>query len=191
MAGVAADNSLNIGTDIKEFSTKDEVKKFVANNLGCVQYSIFFLNESLWYRTSNEYYSSHSVEAISYVVFKNDSELIVDYRSKLFNVDFPLLVLQKTIDENILKSSLMKTKEVLYNINLGELWSYSPDSQLEKQGLKINYIFDLTSISSYTVSFSYSTTSVIPSCRLTFVLCILKSKTSQTPARFPLKTAVI
>eukprot|EP01035_Chromulina_nebulosa_P026056 gene26056-34056_t len=57
MRNVAASNKVNYGLDIKGFKSSSALTNYVANNIGTVQFSVFFVNESIW-TTESGYYSN-------------------------------------------------------------------------------------------------------------------------------------
>lgn len=118
-------NNLNAAKDVVGFDTQFEAQQYVADNLGKVQFTIFFRNESLW---ETWYYSPNGIPLIknmSYVIFYNESTNN-DSRSIKYNLNFPLLVLQKSLDEAYLKTNY-PNKFKNYIVDYGSIWSYSPE----------------------------------------------------------------
>lgn len=101
-------NDLNYGTDVLPFATVDETQDFVANQLGRVQFTVLFSNQSLWESASSQSYN-YPIQPLSknmsYVIFYNSSHGKSDPRSEQHRVDFPLLVLQKTLEEAYLRTA--------------------------------------------------------------------------------------
>ena len=95
------------------------LKLFVADNVGKVEYSIFFTNKKLW----NDKTTTNN--ATSYVIFYNKSTLYSDIRSQTYNINFPLIILQKLLEESFIKYKYNKS-QLTYNISYGEVWKYSP-----------------------------------------------------------------
>jgi hypothetical protein len=121
-------NNLDADKDIFGFDTQIEAQQFVSDNVGRVQFTIFFRNESLWETTR---YSPNNIplaKNMSYVIFYNESTNN-DSRSKKYNLNFPLLVLQKSLDEAYLKTNY-PNKFKNYLIDYGEIWSYSVETSV-------------------------------------------------------------
>lgn len=100
-------NGLDYGSEVLPFATVDETQEFVADQLGRVQYTVLFSNQSHWETaiSQNFEYPIQPLEKnMSYTIFYNASHVKGDERSTRHNVDFPLLVMQKTLEEAYLRS---------------------------------------------------------------------------------------
>lgn len=101
-------NGLTYGSEVLPFSTVDETQEFVAEQLGRVQYTVLFSNQSLWETDMSQNYM-YPIQPLpknmSYVIFYNASHTSGDARSERYKVDFPLLVLQKTLEEAYMRSA--------------------------------------------------------------------------------------
>jgi hypothetical protein len=121
MASFSASNSLVLGEDVLGFDTTSAAQEFVASNLGTVQYSVFFSNQSLWTTTylnptqDNSYPSN-----MSYVIFYNDTVDDKDPRSDAYSVNFPLLAVQKELETAYLSS--FEGRYDGYDLNYGQFW---------------------------------------------------------------------
>lgn len=119
-------NELDYGHDVRGFVTVDEAQEYVAKHIGAVQFTIFFRNESLW----ETYYYSPDISPIpknmSYVIFYNQTR-DNDPRSKKYGVNFPLLVLQKTLEESYLRNAYGGDFSE-YTVNYGDFWSVPYDN---------------------------------------------------------------
>lgn len=103
----------------------------MATNLGAVEYAIFFLGSELWMR--NGFPQNNT---ISYVLFRNLSLDFVDERSSQWGVNVPLIVLQKSIETQLLQHQ--SGSPVAYDLDYGNMWSFNENS------VKINsteYVF--------------------------------------------------
>ena len=91
------------------------------------------MNESIW-TTESGYYSNSSALSSSYTIFYNASSLTTDPRSSKYGVNFPLLVLQKSIDAALLTNINIRRgvspPAVEYTADFGISWSFNP-SQLK------------------------------------------------------------
>lgn len=115
-------NDLNFQKNILGFETIDEAQEFVGSHLGQVQFTILFQNKSLWETAS---YSPDLVpipKALAYTIFYNESRNN-DPRSKKYHLNFPLLVVQKTLEESYLRVAY-GSQFSSYAANYGELWDY-------------------------------------------------------------------
>jgi hypothetical protein len=115
-------NGLEYGTDVLPFASADETQEFVASQLGRVQFTVLFSNQSLWETAASQdyVYPIQPLEKnMSYVIFYNASHTKGDERSERYNVDFPLLVLQKTLEESYLRNVQDRNFEA-YNADFGE-----------------------------------------------------------------------
>lgn len=66
-------------------------------------------------------------ESSSYVIFYNVTHKSSDSRSRYHDINFPLLVLQKSIEESILRSIDNGTfSNVTYDASYAQTWSYNP-----------------------------------------------------------------
>ena len=114
-------NDLVYGTDVIPFPTTDETQDFVATNLGRVQYTLLFSNQSLW-ETAKSQDFNYPIQALdknmSYVIFYNTSHIKSDVRSEQYKVNFPMLVFQKTLEEAYLRNAPNRDFEE-YNIDYG------------------------------------------------------------------------
>lgn len=133
MENVALLNDLEFGADIIGFPTNYSLKKFVAKNLGKVQFCVFFVEEPLWSLNNGGSLIPDEKHA-SYVVFSNGSSNDGDPRTDNTGVNFPLLTLQKTLDESILLSVASSPGDVVYNADYGTLWSYTPGETIVASG---------------------------------------------------------
>jgi hypothetical protein len=121
MASFSASNSLVLGEDVLGFGTTGAAQEYVASNLGTVQYSVFFSNQSLWTTTylnpaqHNSYPSN-----MSYVIFYNDTVDDKDPRSDAYSVNFPLLAVQKELETAYLSS--FEGRYDGYDLNYGQFW---------------------------------------------------------------------
>ena len=114
---------MNIGSDIQGFPTVFEAQEFVATHIGMVQYTLLFRDDSLW---ENGHYSLSNdplPKNMSYSFFFNGSHNN-DPRSKELGVNFPLLVLQKTLEESYLRVRWQDNFE-RYDVDYGQLWAAS------------------------------------------------------------------
>ena len=101
----------------------DETQEFVAEQLGRVQFTVLFSNQSLWETAlsqNNQYPIQPLEKNMSYVIFFNSSHTKSDHRSELYKVNFPLLVLQKTLDEAYMRNVPDKTFEA-YDVDYGRM----------------------------------------------------------------------
>ena len=135
MTDVAALNGLEFGTDVVGFPSNYTAKRYVAEHLGTVQFTVFFVEERLWELLSESGSVPESPVQTSYVIFSNYSANGKDSRSDKTNVNFPLLTLQKTIDHSILRSVAGDPSDVVYDADYGTLWSFQPDSDAPLAGL--------------------------------------------------------
>lgn len=101
-------NSLTYGSDVLPFYSVEETQEFVATELGRVQYTVLFSNQSLWESASSQQYN-YPIQPLqknmSYVIFYNSSHGKDDPRSDQHGVNIPLLVLQKTLEEACLRTA--------------------------------------------------------------------------------------
>jgi hypothetical protein len=100
-------NGLTYGSDVLPFASTEDAQDFVATELGRVQYTVLFSNQSLWEsgKSQNYQYPIQPLEKnMSYVIFYNSSHVNSDPRSEQYAVNFPLLVLQKTLEEAYLRN---------------------------------------------------------------------------------------
>mmetsp|Transcript_32 Transcript_32/g.58 ORF Transcript_32/g.58 Transcript_32/m.58 type:complete len:1981 (-) Transcript_32:168-6110(-) len=114
-------NDLSFGSDVRGFETVDLAQEFVASHIGMVQFTVLFRNDSLWETTA---YSPDNIpleKNLSYVIFYNSSRNN-DVRSKEYKINFPLLVVEKTIEESYMRVSLGNAFEK-YDVNYGQLWA--------------------------------------------------------------------
>lgn len=112
-------NQLQVGKDVLPFSSISSAREYVASNLGTVQFTLFFRNESLW---ETEQYSPTEValaKNLSYTVFHNTSISDKDSRSKEFGMSFPLMVLQKTLEQAYLETFFAGQYQG-YSVNYGQ-----------------------------------------------------------------------
>lgn len=122
MQKFSAMNDLQMDTDVKGFASTADAQQYVADNLGVVQYTIFFGNESLW----ETYDYSPNIDEplyknLTYVIFYNDTIDDNDPRSERFDVNYPLLTLQKSIETAFL-STFYADKFQSYDVNYGQFW---------------------------------------------------------------------
>lgn len=121
MASFSASNRLTLGTDVVGFDTNADAQTFVAENLGVVQYTIFFRNESLW---TTDYLTPAPTGSyptnMSYVIFYNDTIEDKDPRSDAYSLNFPLLALQKSLETAYLSSSEGRFDG--YDVKYGQFW---------------------------------------------------------------------
>lgn len=101
-------NQLGYGSDVLPFASVDETQDFVATQLGRVQFTVLFSNQSLWESASSQSFN-YPIQPLkknmSYVIFYNASHGKSDPRSEQHAVNFPLLVLQKTLEEAHLRTA--------------------------------------------------------------------------------------
>ncbi len=107
----------------------------MAQNLGTVQFSLFFYpHETLWYWTTrdDDYFPKTGKETngSSYVIFFNNTHGSQDFRSEQHHIDFPLLVLQKSIEHSMLLIQNPK-ENVTYDVNFSQIWSVGSGYTLE------------------------------------------------------------
>jgi hypothetical protein len=129
MQTFSAANDLQFGKDVRGFSTVDSTKTFVAENLGRVQYTVFFRNTSLWETSTYSPTGRPLPKNMSYVIFYNSSEND-DPRSGAFGVNFPLLVLQQQLDEAYMRATYPSRFQA-YEADYGVFWSVPYDRQIE------------------------------------------------------------
>lgn len=122
-------NDLTFGKDVKGFETVDLAQEFVASHIGEVQFTIFFQNKSLWETPAYSPDYIPIAKDLAYTIFYNSSRNH-DSRSKNYDVNFPLIVLQKTLEESYIRLSY-GNKFDRYDVNYGELWDYSYTAQEE------------------------------------------------------------
>jgi hypothetical protein len=122
MQSFSESNSLSMGSDVLGFSSTESAQRYVAGNLGTVQYTVFFRNESLW---ETSYYSSSTQSSpssnMSYVIFYNDTVSINDDRSQAFGMNFQLLALQKSLDTAYLQN-FHADMYITYDVKYGQFW---------------------------------------------------------------------
>ena len=121
MTSFSEANLLEMNKDVIGFNTTQSAREFVADNLGVVQYTIFFSNNSLW---DTDYYSPNGGEMatnLSYVIFYNDTIDDNDPRSNAFNLNYPLLTLQKEI-ETAFFNTFQQLPYEGYEVNYGQFW---------------------------------------------------------------------
>ena len=92
------------------------------------------MNDSIWYDS----YGRAPVDknTRSYVIFQNSSQPSSDPRSAYHGVDFPLLVLQKSIEQAMLQQLYdysadhrgAQRRNVSYSASYAELWSFQPEA---------------------------------------------------------------
>ena len=124
MSTFSTANGLTMNSDVISFPHTNNATAYVAQNLGKVQFSVFFRNESLW---ETAYYTASTAAApisknMSYVIYYNSSAP-EDPRSSTYGVNFPLLALQKSLEESYLKERNPQTFSS-YDVNYGQFWSY-------------------------------------------------------------------
>lgn len=113
---------LTYGKDVQGFDTIDMAQEFVGTHLGQVQFTILFQNKSLW-ETSD--YSPDMIplsKELAYTIFYNETRNH-DSRSKKYNLNFPLLVVQKTLEESYLRLKY-GSNFLRYDVDYGQLWDY-------------------------------------------------------------------
>lgn len=121
MAKFSEMNELEMSTDVIGFNSTETAQQYVADNLGVVQYTIFFGNDSLW---ETQQYSPNNValgKNLSYVIFYNETIDDNDRRSKIYDLNYPLLTLQKSIETAFL-STYFADKFEAYNVDYGQFW---------------------------------------------------------------------
>jgi hypothetical protein len=109
-----------MGKDVMGFNSTETAQSYVASNLGTVQYTIFFSNMSLW---ETSYMSPLNVAIptnMSYVIFYNDTQDDNDPRSDAYNLNVPLLVLQKEIETAYLTA--FEGNFQGYDAKYGQFW---------------------------------------------------------------------
>lgn len=112
MSILAADNGLDMAKDVKGFSTADAAKKYVAENLGTVLYTI------RWN------------DGADYVLNYNDS-VSSTAMSRATKTNFEALVLKKELDEAIMK---YHNSSAVYDVSLG----YFDEVQLKTRNVAVN-----------------------------------------------------
>ena len=127
-------------SSILGFSTYKEAQQFVMGNLGKVQYSVFFRNESLYFpsyywNAHHDYYNNTAETAVSsnltYTIFYNASEPDNDIRSKARGggVNVPLLSFQKSLEESYYRYTHPDEFDS-YNVAYNEFWQVKPNEAL-------------------------------------------------------------
>lgn len=133
MLKISTENDLTLGKDIKGFPSELDAEDYVAENLGKVQFTVFFRNYSIW---ETSFYSPDMTaldKNMSYVIYFNASR-DSDPRSKQYGLNFPLLVLQKNLETAYLQYKY-GDDSVSYDVNYGETWAVSkPSKQQRLQG---------------------------------------------------------
>lgn len=115
-------NDLKYGSDVKGFVTVDLAQEYVANHIGQVQFTILFQNKSLWETYAYSSTGKPIPKDLAYTIFFNNSR-DHDPRSKNYGLNFPLLVVQKTLEESYLRLSYGSNFD-RYDVNYGEIWDY-------------------------------------------------------------------
>jgi hypothetical protein len=118
-------NGLEWGEDVLGFDSVGEAKSFVASHLGEVQFTVFFHNMSMW-----EPYAPALPKNMSYTVFYNESLSSSDSRSKTYGVNFPLLIVQKTLDEAYMRAAY-PAYFVGYEVSYSTFWALPFKSNFE------------------------------------------------------------
>lgn len=116
MRTFSANNGLEYGEDVQPFDTVLAAQEYVASHLGKVQFTVFFYNESLWATSGGP----SEPKNMSYVVFYNSSQ-DTDERSGRYGVNFPMLVLQRTLDDAYMQIAYTPNYSA-YEVNFGVLW---------------------------------------------------------------------
>jgi hypothetical protein len=113
MSILAVDNGLDMAKDMKGFATADAAKKYVAENLGTVLYTI------RWNDGSSDYILNY-----------NDS-LSSTAMSEATNINFEAVVLKKELDEAIMK---YHNASAVYDVSLG----YFSEVKLKTRDVGVN-----------------------------------------------------
>lgn len=124
MRKTAHNLGLKFGSEVRGFPSDEDLKSYVAHNLGSVHFSIFFRNESLWTRSS-EIVGPDAPQNISYVIFYNSSSSYSDDSKSLMQANIPLLTLQTQLEKSSLQF-LSGLDKITYNVDYGEIWSFQP-----------------------------------------------------------------
>jgi ABC-type multidrug transport system ATPase subunit len=129
MAEVATQQGFDFGSDVVGFGDTFSAQEYVASNLGKVEYTVFFRNESnpLW---TNDQYSetassgstTDTTDISSYVIFYNETIAWDDARSSKYNLNFQLLALQKSIESAFLKQ-VHGAGYNQYALQYGQFWN--------------------------------------------------------------------
>ena len=122
-------NNLELHKDVIGFRSTMEAETYVASNIGRVQFTVLFRNSSLW---ETSHYSPNNKalpKNMSYVIFFNSSSNN-DARSKKYDVNFPMLVLQKTLDEAYMKVNYPNSYSA-YELDFGVVWQVPFKSKTE------------------------------------------------------------
>lgn len=120
METFSTNNGLDLGSDVRGFPTVSTAQQFVASHLGKVQFTVFFNNESLWGSYINGQVPNSEFKNMSYVIFYNSS-VNDDKRSSQYEVNFPLIVLQKELDDAYFRTAY-KSEYTSYDVDYGVLW---------------------------------------------------------------------
>ena len=130
MQRVAQINNIVYGHDVRGFNSTNDMKTFVAQNLGSVQFAVIFVDKLLWSRNTwplphpSEYPVNN--KPLNYIIFFNLTQWEAYGDPQSFAqgaVNVPLVVLQKSVEQSILSLS---GANVTYHLSLGTLASYSP-----------------------------------------------------------------
>lgn len=130
MEEVASMQGFTFGENVLGFDTNTEAKDYVGNNLGTVEFTVFFRDAGnpLWsnsvYDTTYPGGSSVSTNISSYVIFYNATLNREDGRSKMYDLNVQLLSLQKTIESAYLKQMYPSTYSE-YILSYGQFWNSS------------------------------------------------------------------
>lgn len=126
MQSFSDSNDLAYGADVLGFPTIADTEEYVAAGVGKVQFTVFFHNESLW----DAGFDDESVgKNLSYVIFYNNSRNN-DERSAMYNVNFPLLVLQHGLDDAFMKTA-HPNRYTAYDASYGVLWKVPLEEDAE------------------------------------------------------------
>ena len=120
MEKVAMSNHLKYGKDVVGFLSTESAKSFVASNLGKVSFTVFFRDDALW---STSAMPTADTDHTSYTIFYNASTSS-SKESEKYNVDIPILTLQKSIDHAVMAYLRGDDDdEIRYNVKYGQLWA--------------------------------------------------------------------
>lgn len=125
MQELSTANDLTYGLDVRPFDTTFDAQVFVSNNIGKVQFTVLFQNSSLWESIGANY--NAVAKNMSYVIFYNSSVDSDPRSDKYGGINFPVLVLQKQLDEAYLKVNFPSRFEK-YEVSFGNIWAVSNDN---------------------------------------------------------------
>jgi hypothetical protein len=131
MTAFSSANSLRISQDVLGFSSEKNAEQYVAENLGTVQFTVFFRNLSLWETVEYSPSGDPLPKNMSYVMFYNETTTSDDARSRGYGINFPLLVLQKELEAAYLQVAY-GDKYTSYSVEYGQIWALPAPSTPEQ-----------------------------------------------------------